>query len=35
VIKHAVDTNNLDPEDCMACDRLLKNPMVSAGIVGK
>ena len=33
VIKHAVDSNNLDPEDRMACERLLKKLMVSAGIV--
>ena len=33
VIKHAVDPNNLDPEDRMACERLLKKLMVSAGIV--
>ena len=33
VIKHAVDPNNLDPEDRMACERLLKKLMVPAGIV--
>ena len=33
VIKHAVDPKNLEPEDCMACERLLKKLMVSAGIV--
>ena len=33
MIKHAVDPNNLDPEDRMACERLLKKLMVSAGIV--
>ena len=35
LIKHAVDLNNLDPEDCMACERLLKKLMVPAGIVGE
>jgi hypothetical protein len=35
VIKHAMDSNNLDPEDHMACERLLKKLMVPAGIVGE
>ncbi len=33
VIKHAVDPNNMDPEDCMAYERLFKKLMVSVGIV--
>ena len=35
VIKHAVDPNNLDPEDHMARERLLKKLMVPGGIVGE
>ena len=35
VIKHAVDPNNLDSEDRMACERLLKKLMVPAGIVSE
>ncbi len=33
VIKHAVAPNNLDPEDRMACGRLLKKLKVPVGIV--
>ena len=35
VIKHAVDPNNHDSEDRMACERLLKKLMVPAKIVGE
>lgn len=33
IIKHAVTPENIDPEDRMACERLLKKLMVPTGIV--
>jgi hypothetical protein len=35
VIKHAVGPNNIGPEDCMPCERLLLKLIVPAGIVGE
>ncbi len=33
IIKHTVTPDNIDPKDCMACERLLKKIMIPAGIV--
>jgi hypothetical protein len=35
MIEHAMDPNNIDPEDHMTYERLLKKLMVPAGIVGE
>ena len=34
VIRNAIKPENIDPKDCLACERLLKKIMDPSGIVG-